>query len=190
MSQQPELAFALRTPIILRIEHRHVPFFHCFRTRWSVNPLARAVAKFCEQHRARYGLLPPHQTRAEGLHIMSSNVVCQSTATPSGSSPMGISSRSSMVAVFARSPKTLRDTLQHVRWRRALPANTGQLWRCLADWKTFSGGRGEVVSASGPRLQCDVDHPSGDPPTLVRAQASRVRLPALCGSRPYFPAAP
>lgn len=190
VSQQPELAFALRTPIVLRIEHCHVPFFHCFRTRWSVNPLACAVAEFCEQSRIRDGHQPPRQTGAEGLLIMSSKVVFQPAAMPSGSSQMGMSSKGSMVGVFARSPKTLRDTLQHVRWRRALPANTGQLWRSLAGRQVFSGGQRKVVSPIGPRLQCDADHPISDPPTLVRAQASQVRLPALCGSRPYFPAAP
>ena len=115
--------------------------------------------------------------------------------------PTGMHCRGSMTIISARSKKKTCDVLQHITWRRQLPESLGMLWRLLAVGFVAFARRilGEtlafvtrMVGSIRTRLIQRLGFRAGldQRPASLRAGASRIVLPMICGSRPYFPAAP
>ena len=101
---------------------------------------------------------------------------------------LSMSSHASIGIVFARPKKSIRDVLERLILQRRQAQLRKELWRQHADPVA------KVGSLAANLLLQDlviVERRLAQLPEIAwRRRSDRIQLPALCGSRPYFPAAP
>ena len=90
---------------------------------------------------------------------------------------------------FSRGKKTIRDILARLRWQRRQAELRKELWLQSSRGSGPSHDAKAIVRLHQEREAAELL--LAQLPLLVwRDRATRIRLPSLCGSRPYFPAAP
>ena len=89
----------------------------------------------------------------------------------------------------SRSKKTVRDVLERLKWQRCQAQLRSELWLQYAD-PIAAGDKADAIADIQQKLVAAEHQLSQLPQIAWCDHATRTQLPALCGSRPYFPAAP
>jgi len=110
-------------------------------------------------------------------------------ATPRGSCSMSVGVSIVMTMRTSRSKKTLRDILERLKWQHRQAQLRRELWFQNAD-RAAAGDKANAISDTRQKLEAAEHRLSQLPQIAWCDHATRIQLPALCGSRPYFPAAP
>jgi len=110
-------------------------------------------------------------------------------AASCASRSLSLTANAGMTMRASRSKKTVRDVLERLKWQRRQAQHRRELWLQYAD-PIAAGDKADSIADIEQKLETAEQQLSQLPQIAWCDHATRVRLPALCGSRPYFPAAP
>lgn len=130
------------------------------------------------------------ETRLKLVHPCT--IVVQDKTAPSAPArlvALGAKACISAKVMFSRSKRTLRDVLERLKWQRQQSQLRKQLWLQYAD-PVVHGASADTIFELQQQLEHAELELSRLPQLAWDDRANRIELPTLCGSRPYFPAAP
>ncbi len=121
--------------------------------------------------------------------LAANSIAALEAATPRVSRSMSVTANAGIAMRASRSKKTVRDVLERLKWQRIQAQLRRDLWLQYAD-PIAAGDKADAISDTQQKLEAAEHQLSQLPQIAWCDRATRIRLPALCGSRPYFPAAP